>query len=185
MIAKRLLFLVVVVALAGCASQSYDQPIKIDSHFNPDGAYGTYETWDWVKYQNQPAEGVLADAAFRLELANMVDKALTDRGLTRVFESPDLEVGFHAATEMAGEEQLREWYDQYDWNLPAYSGASSNAWQKGALLLFVFEAESGKLLWRSSAEAIVDTSAPEKERKKLVERAIQKMLDEMPQKKQK
>jgi hypothetical protein len=175
----------VAVALAGCASQSYDQPIAVTSQFNPDGAYGTYKTWDWAKYKNPPAQGVLEDASFRLELGNMVEAALKDRGLTRVFESPDLEVGFHAAGEMIGDEELKEWYDQYSWDMPRTSGAFSNAWQKGALILFVFDADNGQLLWRASAEAIVDTSAPEKDRKKLVERAIAKMLEELPKERQK
>jgi hypothetical protein len=183
-IAKRMTLLILAVALAACGSRTYDDPIKITSQFNPDGAYGTYKTWDFAKYKNLPTEGVLADASFRLELANMIEEALKQYQLVRVFENPDLEVGFHVAADQIGEEELQSWFAEGDWNMPVYSGARRDEWRKGSLILFIFEKKSGQLLWRSSAEAIVDRSSSEKNRKQIVERAIGLMLAELPREKQ-
>jgi len=178
--AKQIIFLFVIVALAGCASKSFDQPIKVEAHTDPDADFSGYKTWNFVDYQNKPDMGVLEDAELRLQLGNAIEKALTERGLTRVFESPDLDFGFHAARESIDEEQLKKWYDTQAWDLPSYQGGLSDQWQAGTLLLFLFDAKSGQMLWRSSAEAFVDKDTPEKDRKMIVERAVQLMLDKMP-----
>ena len=184
MMVKRIVLLALVAALAGCGSRTYDDPIKITSQFNPDATYGSYRTWDFSKNWKPPEEGVLSDAAFRLELATMVEDALKQYELVRVFENPDLDVGFYVASDYITDDELQEWYVSGDWNMPSYRGAQQDAWQKGALILLVFEAKSGQMIWRSSAEAIVDTNTPEKQRKELVTRAIRLMLEELPKKKQ-
>jgi hypothetical protein len=184
MIAKRIFLLMLAAALAGCGSRTYDDPIKVTSHFNPAGAYGTYKTWGFANYKNSPQEGVLSDASFRLELANMIEAALKQYELVRAFENPDLEVGFHVAADYITEDELQDWFDSGDWDMPVYRGIRQNEWQKGSLILMVFEAKTGQLLWRSTAEAIVDQSAPEDQRRQLVERAIKLMLEELPKEKQ-
>lgn len=178
--ARQIILLVVIVALAGCASRSFDQPIKVDSQTDADADFSGYKTWNFVSYQNMQDIGVLEDAALRVQLGTEIEKALTERGLTRVFESPDLEFGFHAAKESIDEDKLKEWYDSQAWDLPNYRGGMSNQWQAGTLLLFLFDAKSGQMVWRSSAEAFVDKDTPEKDRQMIVERAVQLMLDEMP-----
>lgn len=185
MIAKRLVLLLLVAALTGCGSRTYDDPIKVTSQFNPAAAYGSYRTWDFAKNWKPPEDGVLSDASFRLELANMVTEALEQYELVRVFENPDLEVGFYVAADFITDDELQDWYDSGEWNMPSYRGARQDSWQKGALILLVFEAKSGQMIWRSSAEAIVDQSAPEKQRKQLVARAIKLMLEELPKEDQK
>lgn len=181
---RRTVLLSGVLALAGCTSQTYDDPIKITSHFNPEGAYGTYRTWDFAKYKNTPQEGALSEASFRLELANVIESALKRYELVRVFEDPDLEVGYFLSAEYMTEDELQDWFDSGEWEMPAYHGDRQDAWRKGSLILMVFEAESGSLLWRASAEAIVDRSTPEEQRKRLVERAVTMMLEELPKEKQ-
>jgi hypothetical protein len=180
MMVIRIILVVLVVVLAGCGSRTYDDPIKITSQFNPDAAYGSYRTWDFSKNWKPPEDGVLSDASFRLELANMVEEALKQYELVRVFENSDLEVGFYVTSDFITDDELEEWYVSGEWNMPSYRGAKQDAWQKGALILLVFEAKSGQMIWRSSAEAIVDTSAPEKKRKEVVTRAIKLMLEELP-----
>jgi hypothetical protein len=184
MTVKRTIIVVLALVAAGCASNFYDVPINVTSQYNPDAAYGEFKTWNFATYQNLPTEGPFADASFRLEIGNMVEEALKQYDFVRVFENPDLEVGFHLASDLVSEEDLQEWYDRGDWDLPTYRGAMSDEWQQGSLLLFVFETKSGQMIWQAAAEALVDKSAPMDKRKKLVKRAVTEMLAEMPREKQ-
>jgi hypothetical protein len=184
MIAKRVVLFVLAAILAGCASGNYEVPIKVTSQFNPEGAYGTYKTWNFTNYTRMPEEGVLSDAAFRLQLANMIEAALKQYGLVRVFQNPDLDVGYFVAADEITEKQLEKWFDEDDWDMPVYRGEPVNEWKKGSLILLVFESKSGQLLWRSSAEAIIDQSAPEEERRETVKRAVTLMLEKLPREKQ-
>lgn len=184
MIAKRMILLILVIALSGCGTRTYDDPIKVTSQFNPEASYDTYRTWDFSKNWKPPQDGVLSDAAFRLELASMVEEALKQYELVRVFENPDLDVGFYVAADNISDDELQEWYDSGDWNMPTYRGAQQGSWRKGSLILLVFESESGQMIWRSAAEAIVDQSTPEKQRQEIVRRAITLMLEELPKEKQ-
>jgi hypothetical protein len=184
MIAKSLILLVLVVALTGCGTRTYDDPIKVTSQYNPDAAYGSYRTWDFSKNWKPPQEGALSDAAFRLELADMITEALKQYDLVRVFENPDLDVGVHVAADNISDDELQEWYVSGDWNMPSYRGARQDSWRKGSLILLVFESKSGQMIWRSSAEAIVDQSAPEDTRKEIVRRALTMMLEDLPKESQ-
>jgi hypothetical protein len=184
MIVKRLVLLAVLLALVGCGSRNYDDPIKVTSQFNPDAAYATFKTWNFSANWKPPEDGVLSDASFRLELANMVEDALKQYDLIRVFENPDLEIGFYVAADYITDDELQDWYDSGEWNMPSYRGAQQSSWQKGSLILLAFEAGTGQMIWRSSAEAIVDQSVPDDQRRDLVRRAIKLMLEELPKEKQ-
>jgi hypothetical protein len=184
MIVKRLVLLALVVALAGCGSRNYDDPIKVTSQFNPDAAYASFKTWDFSKNWKPPEEGVLSDASFRLELANMIEEALKQYELVRVLENPDLDIGFYVAGDYITDDELQDWYDSGEWNMPSYRGAHQDSWVKGSLILLAFESKTGQMVWRSSAEAIVDQSAPEDQRREIVRRAIKMMLEELPKENQ-
>jgi hypothetical protein len=172
---------VLVFAAVGCSKTTYEEPIKINSQFNPDGDYDDYKTWNFVDYGDRQIDvPVLEDAAFRLQLANLIEQAMSDRGFQRVFESSDLNVGYHAAKGLMTGEQLKEWYSDYDWYSPAARGASQKNWEKGSLLLFVFDAKSGQMIWQASADAVIDENLSEKERQKTAERAVKMMLEKMP-----
>ncbi|MCK5406185.1 MAG: DUF4136 domain-containing protein [Candidatus Krumholzibacteria bacterium] len=181
---KRLCVVLLVVPLVGCGSRSYDSHVQIDSQTHPSKDFAGYKTWDFLQYNaDLTGMGVLEDADFRLQLGNTIEKAMSDRRFQRVFESPDLHVGYHAAKEAVTEEQLREWYSKQDWELPDVRSYAQDRWEKGQLLLFIFDAKTGEMLWRASAEAMGDDSMPKKDRQALVERAVQQMLDTMPKEK--
>jgi hypothetical protein len=102
---KRLCVILMVVALAGCGSRSYETHVQIDSQTHPSKDFAGYKTWDFLEYSaDLTGLGVLEDADFRLQLANTIEIAMTERGFQRVFESPDLHVGAHAAKEAVTEE---------------------------------------------------------------------------------
>jgi hypothetical protein len=184
MIAKRLVLFALIVAVAGCGSKNYDDPIKVTSQFNPDAAYGQFKTWDFSKNFKPPEEGALSDASFRLELATMIEEALKKRDLVRVFENPDLDIGVYVASESISENELQEWYLSGDWDMPKYHGRQKDFWQKGDLILMAFESKSGQMIWRASAEAIVDESATVDQRRDLVRRAVEEILAELPKENQ-
>ena len=183
MLSKRIIPLVLVAFLAGCSS-TYDDPIKVTSQFNPDVVYGAYRTWNFSKNWQPPQTGVLSDASFRLELANMIEDALKQQyNLVRVFENPDLEVGVYVTAEQVTDDELKKWYTTGDWNMPKYWEDNQDEWQAGTLMLMVFDSKTGQMIWRSSAEAIVSTSTPEDERREVVKRAVTMMLEKLPREK--
>jgi len=168
------------VALVGCSSNKPEINYAIESAFNPDGDYENYKSWNFVPYKQIERLKVFEDKELRDWTEKAIVDALAERNLFKKFDNPDLLVGYQGISESLTEEQLEETYNQYKWDLPDDGINEDDNWGKGMLLLFVVEAKTGKMLWRSSATAVLDESRSMKERKELVVKAVEGMLAEMP-----
>jgi hypothetical protein len=166
--------------LAGCASHKPEINLAVESAFNPDGDYGNYKSWNFVPYKQISRLKVFEDKALRDWTEQAVVDALAERNLVRKVVDPDLLVGYQGIAEPLTEAQIEETYNQFNWDIPKDGIDPDDRWGKGTLLLFVIEAKTGKMLWRSSATAVLDESRTMDERKALVEKAVRQMLAEMP-----
>jgi len=179
-LAKRLFVLIVVLALAGCTSHSFESRVNVESYFNPDGNYGTYKTYGWVDYGTD--QRVIEDGTTRQRVVSAVEQAMEARGLKKDMMAPDLLIGYHGATERKMDEvEVQSYYDESDYQLAREPGKTIDSWDVGTLMLMVFDAKSGMMLWKATAQAELDEKrVSQQEQRKRIEYAVQQMLETLP-----
>jgi hypothetical protein len=175
------LLVVSIIALAvGCSSRSFESRLNVESTLNPDGNYGTYKTFGWVNYNSDQV--IIRDPQVRARVVEAIEQEFTSRGLTYDAQSPDLMVGYHGAVEQKlDEEQLGAYYDESSMQLDSDAKFNKiDTWDVGTLVLMIFEAKTGMMLWQASAQAELDERASESDKKKNIEAAVRAMLDTLP-----
>lgn len=179
-LAKRLFVLSAVVAMVGCTSKTFESRLIVDSYFNPDGNYGTYSTYDWVDYGTNVR--VIEDATTRERVIAAVQNEMEARGLRLDRTAPDLMIGYHGAVERQMDEaELQSYYSETDYQMAREPGKQIESWETGTLMLMVFDAKTGMMLWQASAQAELDDKrVSQKERRDRIELAVKKMLETLP-----
>ena len=181
-LANRVVLLAVMSSLvvAGCSSRSFENRLQVESYFNEDGNYGSYRTFAWVDYGTTIR--VIEDAATRDRVTDAIEQVLYERGLKYDAEAPDLRIGYHGAVERQLDQVVVEsYYHEDNYNLDASPGKKIDSWEVGTLVLMIFDAKDGTLLWRASAQAELDEGrVTQKEKRERIELAVQKMLETFP-----
>jgi hypothetical protein len=179
-LANRLLVLLLILAIFGCTSRSFESRLNVESYFNPDGDYGSYRTYGWVDYGTSVR--VIEDSATRERVVSAIEKAVEARGLKRDLTAPDLLIGYHGATERRLDEvQVQSYYDETGYDMAREPGKKIDSWEVGTLMLMVFDARTGMMLWQATAQAELDDArASQKEQRKRIEYAVDKMLETLP-----
>ena len=122
---KWLTSLVAVVALAGCASHSFESRVNVESYFNPDANYGSYKTYGWVDYGTNVR--VIEDAATRQRVVAAIENAMESRGLKQDRVAPDLLIGYHGVVERKMDQaELQSYYSESDYELAREPGKKTN-----------------------------------------------------------
>lgn len=178
--AKWVLILVAIGLLAGCSSKSFESRLHVESTFNPDGDFDNYFTYAWVDYQTD--EMLIKDPATRKNVVDAIEKELNERGLKYDAESPDLMIGYHGATERKLDEAVvQTYYDEDSYALDTTPGKHIDSWEVGTLMIMIFDAKTGMLLWRASAQAELDEkNVSRSEQRRRLELAVDRMLETMP-----
>jgi hypothetical protein len=109
---------------------------------------------------------------------------MSERGLKQVVQSPDLLIGYHAAVDQIDREQLEQLYEGFNWEIDHQYGDEEESWNKAALIMFVFDGNTGELLWQASAEAVVMDKLTDEQRLARVRKGVDLMLQELPKKTQ-
>jgi hypothetical protein len=168
------------LASGGCTSKSFESRLNVDSTFNPDGDFDNYFTYAWVDYQSD--EMLIKDATTRKNVVDAIEKELNERGLEYNAESPDLMIGYHGATDRVLDEAVvQTYYDEENYSLDTTPGKKIDSWEVGSLVLMIFDAKTGMLIWRASAQAELDEKQVSRsEQRRRLELAVDKMLETMP-----
>lgn len=177
---KRLLALLSIVAIVGCTSHSFESRLNVESYFNPDGNYGSYNTYGWVDYGTDVR--VIEDGTTRERVVSAVEAAMEARGLKKDTMAPDLLIGYHGATERQMDDvQVQSYYSDTDYELAREPGKSIDSWEVGTLMLMVFDAKTGMMLWKATAQAELDEKrVSQREQRERIELAVQQMLETLP-----
>ena len=168
--------LTILIGVALVAGPAVAQEIHID--YDRWARFTTFKTFAWV----DTPETSLADANPLMD--ERIKKAIIDQissgRLKLVNDDPDLNVTYHAASR----EQLRldtvsfgygypgNWYWDPYWG-GAYSTTTVSTYTEGTLIIDIWNARDGTLVWRGSATMPISSSS-EKNAKK-VEKAVRKM----------
>jgi len=174
------------ILLSGSAiAQTVD--IDFDRDFDYEGA--KIKTFAWVTTPDTSVEQ--HDPLMHSRILNGIEYYLTRAELREVGqdENPDVYVTYHASskeevhlnTTTMGYGYPGGW-GHAGWGGGWYGGSmgtsttSVSTYQKGTLVVDVWDAESDKLVWRGMASNIVVTQNPEKMHKK-IDKALKKMMD--------
>lgn len=170
--------LCMVVTVVGCTS--FEKELKIESTLNPDGNYGNYHTYGWVEYNTDQI--IIKDPQTRGRVVAAIEDALKAKGLKFEANSPDLLVGYHGAVDQKlDEERLGIYYDQSDMDLDSDAKFNKiDTWDVGTLVLMIFDAKNGMMLWQSSAQAELNDRASTSDKKKNIQTAVRLMLETLP-----
>jgi len=167
-----------VITVVGCTS--FEKELKVESTLNPDGNYGNYNTYGWVNYNTDQI--IIKDPQTRGRVVEAIEDALKAKGLTYDANSPDLLVGYHGAVEQKlDEERLGVYYDQSNMELDSDSKFNKiDTWDVGTLVLLIFDAKNGMMLWQASAQAELNERSNESDKKKNIQTAVRLMLETLP-----
>jgi hypothetical protein len=180
-LAKRMFLFASLIALAGCSSHyNFEDRVSVESYFNPDAEYETYRTYGWVDYGTDVR--VIEDATTRERVAKAIEQEMEARGLKKDLMAPDLLIGYHGAVERKMDEtQLQSYYSESDYELAREPGKNIDSWEVGTLMLLVFDAKTGMMLWKASAQAELDEKrVSQREQRERIELVVQKMLETLP-----
>ncbi len=179
-LARRLFVLVALAAAVACTSKSFESRLNVESYFNPDGDYGSYDTFGWVDYGTNVR--VIEDAATRERVITAIEEAMKGRGLKYDATAPDLLIGYHGAVERELDEvEVQSYYDESGYEMARQPGQKIDSWEVGTLMLMVFDVRNGMMLWKATAQAELDEKrVSQQERSKRIQLAVEKMLETLP-----
>ena len=176
---KTVLTLVAVLAIA---TPALAQEVHID--YDRWARFTTFKTFAWVDSPDSSLADISPLMHERIKTA--IINQLASGRLKLAEADPDLYVTYHASTS----EQLRistvslgyaypgSWYWDPYWG-GAYSTTTASTYTQGTLVVDIWDARAGTLVWRATALAVI-SSDPEKNAKK-----IEKMCKKMAEKWQK
>jgi hypothetical protein len=189
---KICLALCLLLLVAGCGSKNkeinriIESPIDYYSHLSPRADMSRYETWDWLSplVDDEALDKQQIEEGVRLAIDSSVDVRMKDREYRRVVSSPDMVVNYHVAGQDIDAAYIRQMYDgkyapRYRKNFDGPRG-SRDSWDEGSIIIFIFDAATGDLVWQSSATAEVTGDAPLERRVERLDKAIKVMFTSFP-----
>lgn len=172
MIQKTTAALALTVGLAACSSidTTYDYDTGVD--------FAAYRTFDWAP--EQPV--TIPDPRREQRVQDQFVAALEAKGFRRVARNPDFLLVMYAGAD--GRLEVSAYGYGYGprgafWG-PTAGYIDSYAYREGTLVLDVVDAEKDELVWRGTARGVLDADTNPQDLQKLVNEAIDKMLENFP-----
>jgi hypothetical protein len=147
----RFLAVAFAMMLAACAS-----PATIRTDFDPQANFGKYRTYSWITQPGGDQGALVAQG-----IISGIDARLQARGWKRVPEG-DVHVSAHV-TRVRGQ-TFNNFYSGIGHDLnwlgvgsgwPGYKTMSVDEYEKGTLLVDMFDAGTRRAIWRGSASAVL------------------------------
>lgn len=179
-LAGQLIVLTALVVLMACTSNTFESRLNVESQFNPDANYGTYKTYGWVDYGTTVI--LIEDGTTRSRVVKAVEAAMESRGLKKDPVAPDLLIGYHGAVEQKLDAvTLQSQYGESGYQMESGPNDKVDSWDVGTLMLMVFDAKDGTMLWKATAQAELDERrVSQSEQRERIELAVQKMIETLP-----
>lgn len=187
---SRLAGALLVLGLASCTN------IKTSTNYDPNAvrALDSYRTYAWLPMK-EGADPRVYNPIIQARVQLAVDRELQARGYQKVEEgrTPDFKIGWHGAIdEKVDVDYVNRfygygwdpWYDPF-YGPVAYGGAGLaepvvREYREGTLILDIVDGDSNKLVWRGTAESELSESMDAKESQKLINEAVDEMLEKFP-----
>jgi Domain of unknown function (DUF4136) len=153
------------------------QAQKVSVEYDGAGDFSRYKTYCWKP-------GVYAKNPYvNQQIITALDAQLQARGLRKVEEGADLHVSYYAVMERGLEVSRGDSTGAPAWVGPGGGSVGSQAWEvdTGALVVGLFDASTGKSVWRGTAKQTLDDEGSRdlKKQAKKVEKPIRKAIEKM------
>ena len=193
---RRIALLGLALLLSACES------MQVTNDFNPAVDFAQFRTWAWKDpaVQYQPNNPMLKSDLTEQRIIQAVGSQLDQRGLRPVASGakPDLLVQTYLIVANRQEQVVtnygygRPWggpwggywggpWEGY-WGPAAYNETRNVIYQVGTLQIDLTDAKNGRLVWRGSAEKILNNSPTPQERSAAIREAVTKILSNYPPK---
>ena len=185
---RRIALLGLALLLSACES------MQVTNDFNPAVDFAQFRTWAWKDpaVQYQPNNPMLKSDLTEQRIIQAVGSQLDQRGLRPVASGakPDLLVQTYLIVANRQEQVVtnygygRPWGGPWGgyWGPAAYNETRNVIYQVGTLQIDLTDAKNGRLVWRGSAEKILNNSPTPQERSAAIREAVTKILSNYPPK---
>lgn len=186
------LLVISAVLLGGCtatkmasADKIYETPIVVDAHYEDDVDFSNYKTWTWVpSVSNSSGSENLDDPEFRDVIGTAIQKEMYARGYAKTETNPDLVVNAFVSIEKIDKNYIEEnfkgtYSPDYFADLPD-GGSSKSSWDEGTLMLFIYDASKGQVIWYGTAQTQTATQQVDGMWQKRVQDIVAQLLDSLP-----
>lgn len=152
--------LALLVLLSAC------QTLQTSRDFDPNRDFAAYQTWSWREpaFTYTPRDPRVQSDLTEQRLRDAINQQLLQRGLRPARDGlpADLEVQVSLVVE-ARQQQVSTSYGGYwsgywgpYWGGPGFSETRTISYKLGTLQIDMFDRKDGKLVWRGSADQILD-----------------------------
>jgi hypothetical protein len=183
--------LIVVLALGVVLVANGCSQISVQSDFDPSADFEALKTYAWYEAE-QPKTGDIRidNPILDQRVRSTVEGALNAKGYTKVAENPDFLLVYHAAVskelEVTSGTTAYGAYGYYGWHYVAapvwVETPTAYTYNKGTLILDIIDAKSEKLVWRGSAQAELNETSTQQQKKARMDEAVNGMLKNFPPK---
>ncbi|WP_019408758.1 DUF4136 domain-containing protein [Pseudomonas psychrophila] len=192
---RRIALLGLALLLSACES------MQVTNDFNPAVDFAQFRTWAWKDpaVQYQPNNPMLKSDLTEQRIIQAVGSQLDQRGLRPVAAGakPDLFVQTYLIVANRQEQVVTNYGYGGPWGgpwggywggpwegywRPAYNETRNVIYQVGTLQIDLTDAKDGRLVWRGSAEKILNNSPTPQERSAAIREAVTKILSNYPPK---
>ena len=193
---RRIALLGLALLLSAC------ETMQVSHDYNPAVDFAKFRSWAWkdpaVKYQ--PNNPMLRSDLTEQRILQAISGQLDQRGLrpAAAGSKPDLQVQAWLIVANRQEQVVTNygyggpwggpwggyWGGPWEgyWGAPMYNETRNVVYQVGTLQIDLIDAKDGKLVWRGSAEKVIDSSPTPTERSAAINEAVTKILSTYPPK---
>ncbi len=185
------LFVVAAVLLSGCTATKmsqtekvYETSIAIDAHFEEGVDFNQFKTWTWIPSIGATGSERIDDPEFRDVIGTAIQKEMYARGYAKTTENPDLVLNAFVSLQKIDKKYIEENFDgtykpDYYADLPD-GGSNKASWEEGTLMLFIYDASKGQVIWYGTAQTETAKNAPDGMWQKRVQDIVAQLLDSLP-----
>ena len=176
----RHMFLLFLIALAGCSS------ISVNHDYDTDADFQSYRTFTWMPAPQQPAGNAQAarntDPLVGKRVMNAVTAELANKGLLEVSDKPDLLVAYHTGVE--DKVDVTDWGYSYGGYYSGWGGRDVTVtnYKQGTLIVDLVDAGTKQLVYRVTATGALSSNPSPEEMQKSINQVVKKMLKSYPPK---
>lgn len=168
------LFMLLSMNACSMMGTSTNSDMKFETDIDPKANFKGYNSYAWMgaaSIMNDPdntwkAPGFNANAEIKL----LIDNGLREKGMSETSVKPDVLIGYALGLNMTN----IEYKENKDKTFKTLEAAP-----KGALVILMVDAETGVVIWASSAKADIQGNTGEKAKSRLAF-AVKSMLGSLP-----